>query len=305
MKKGLLFLVFGLGLVVGARAQNWALPSSTWLTTYFWMSPPSFGTIKVEKDTLVDGIVCQKLGKYVPLYTYSFNDTVYFFFDGRFRSMYYFNANIGDTVSYWNTYLACTPRDTIIKAVVVGIDSIVLSNQTLRSFHTKIVRDSTGLTVSVWADTVTYTEKIGSNYIYPRLYPNCLIDGDSYGICDYGDSTITGFYAGLNQGCLTGIPQSAIQNPQFEIHPNPATTTVTITTPEGAESATLTVTDLTGRVVLNPERVWNPFGVAPKTVVLSTGNLPNGIYLVTLTCLSGRQAGAGGASATKKLIIQN
>ena len=207
-------------------AQNWALPSSSWTYAYAWMSPVSYFTISGVKDTTVDGIFCKKIGQSTPYYSYESNDTVFFFLNGQFRSTYYFNANVGDTVSFYNSTLLCSPRDTIVKAIITSIDSIVLSNQILKRFYPTTVLDSTGLTLS--SQLSPYIEKIGGNYIYPYFYTNCTFDQEYYNICSYSDSTISNYYLSQNDSCLSTSVVDIYGNKVVKIYPNPTDNFITI-----------------------------------------------------------------------------
>ncbi len=79
-------------------------------------------------------------------------------------------------------------------------------------------------------------------------------------------------------------------NASFSLRPNPATTSVTITTTNEMAGSTITVTDIMGRKVLAAL-------LSTANHQLSTGAFAKGVYLVTIT-------GASGGSATKKLIIE-
>src|ERR1043165_1844818 len=234
MRKGLLFLVYCFILFL-AKAQDWALPSSSWLcTTYDWQLQTVHYTMKVEKDTTLLGIPCKKLRRYDGYslytdvtYTYLANDTVFFHLYGAFRPTYYFNAHVGDTISYFDSPNTHWCADSIVKARIFAIDTILVSGQELRSFHS-VVFPNPGGNGHAYPDTLVYTEKIGCHYIYPIFTHSCVSDETLDNICDYGDSTIAGFYAGLNQGCLTGIKKIEAANELLHIIPNPATSTVNL-----------------------------------------------------------------------------
>lgn len=96
----------------------------------------------------------------------------------------------------------------------------------------------------------------------------------------------------------TGI--TPIRNPQseFRISPNPASNTVTITVDESmlgslptGQAGTATITDVTGRGIIN-------YKLEKINTQLQTGNLANGVYLVTIT-------GTGGSSTTEKLVVSH
>jgi fimbrial isopeptide formation D2 family protein len=87
---------------------------------------------------------------------------------------------------------------------------------------------------------------------------------------------------------VTGIPQSSIATPQFEIFPNPASNNATISVDESMLGKTITVSDVTGRTVLQ-SKIQNL-----KSKIDCTG-WASGVYLVRLT-------NREGLSAVRKLV---
>ena len=107
-----------------------------------------------------------------------------------------------------------------------------------------------------------------------RVYPDCAVQ-----------------YVG-SWGTPLQHPTSIIEpttNNFFSISPNPATTSVSITTGDEVIGSTITVTDITGRKVLAAQ-------LSTQNSALTTSNFANGVYLLTLTTTSGQ-------AATKKLVI--
>ena len=100
------------------------------------------------------------------------------------------------------------------------------------------------------------------------------------------------FGSGYELWKLTTTPSSVLEQDILQatkISPNPASNTVTISIDESMINSTATVTDVTGRGIIN-------YKLEMINTPVQTGGLANGIYLVTIT-------GTGGGSATKKLII--
>lgn len=85
------------------------------------------------------------------------------------------------------------------EGIVTKIDTLVLSNQFIRSFHTTLlVRDTVIqgdiLPMYQWKN-FTYTEKIGSSYIYPYFFDApCYKEKKVIEVCNYADTTIADFY---------------------------------------------------------------------------------------------------------------
>ncbi len=77
----------------------------------------------------------------------------------------------------------------------------------------------------------------------------------------------------------------------FTISPNPAKNQLTLTTDESSTDATVTITDLRGKIIL--ERA-----IATQNLRINTEHFSAGVYFITLT-------GHEGQKATKQLIIQH
>lgn len=295
MKKILLAFLF-IAQIFFVNGQQWALPSSTWLCTSFdQMYGEVTFVMKIDKDTVVANMPCKKFNrpgyyKYSgDLYTYEANDTVFFFLKGRFRPTYCFNVSVGDTVSYFDGWDWGNNGDTTVDARVFKVDTVIIDGQSLRSFHTVILPEMNGL-MRVRQDTLTYTEKIGCYSVYPQFWHLNTFDEVIDMICDYGDSTFSGFYAGLNQGCLSSIGNMPSDNVNFELSPNPATSFVTITADNTLLGNLLYIRDISGHLVYETRLI-------SATTKLSTETLPCGLYFINID--------RGGYIKTQKLLIQH
>lgn len=274
MKKHILLLTMTV-LTFSASAQNWALPSSKWTINYAWLSPVYYYTLKVEGDTVVDGVSCKKIGAFNPLYTYESNDTVYIRLNGKFRPTYYFNASVGDTISFYDANQC--GGDSIVHAVVDEIDSIDVGNKFLKRFKSIITdRDST----SIYGDlTYTYIENVGSNYLYPYLYCTNIFDQESIGICDYGDSTIQNFYVFHNNCVSVSIDEVNFTDKEISVFPNPFSDELSVQYSDDKFISALSVFDLTGRTLKNISRTSNKIDLQ---------DLPNGNYILDVHLMDGQ-----------------
>lgn len=272
--------IFILGFVlfsINTNAQKWALPSSTWVISFAQTSPVYNYEVKVEGDTIIDGVSCVRIGNSSPpIFTYESNDTVYFYMDGKFRATYYFNATINDTISFYNAnyFDGQCSIDSIVYAVVDSIDSVDVGNKFLKKFHCTIMGDSS---VLEW-NNFNYTEFIGSNYIYPYLYCPNFFDQESLAICDYGDSTIQDFSAFKND-CFSTVSINELenQNIQISIYPNPVADFLNIQLDLDfkTENHILTIRNTMGRIV-------QEFSVNHGENQLDINHLPSGVYFATL-----------------------
>jgi hypothetical protein len=114
------------------------------------------------------------------------------------------------------------------------------------------------------------------HYVFEDLLPgvyNYIIYAESYKDFD-GSVEITDSDVELN---IMLEPELSVQNiafSEFQVYPNPASTYF-MADFSGTESALLTVTDLTGRIILQRS-------LEAGTTRIETNRLPSGIYIVTL-----------------------
>ncbi|MES2619496.1 MAG: PKD domain-containing protein [Bacteroidota bacterium] len=155
------------------------------------------------------------------------------------------------------------------------------------------------LTDYLWefGDGATSPQQFPSHsYSQPGQYHVCLTVSGADCTNTYCDSsfyvfkTEAGLMSQLNiLNPATGIHQSAIDIPQFGIHPNPASTNVTISIDESMLGSTATVTDVTGRKMAAVQLVTS-------NLQLATDHFANGVYFVTVSNEEER-------SFTKKLVV--
>lgn len=276
-----ILITFLLLISASVSAQKWALPSSTWIVSYSWISPTYYSTIKVEGDTIIDGISCKKIGNSSPIYTYESNDTAYIYIAGKFRPTYYFDAHVGDTISFYNANYSdgFCGIDSIVYAVIDKIDSIDVGNKFLRKFCSTIIGD----TSMPNCNGFSYTEFIGSNYIFPYLYCPDIVDQESYGICDYGDSTIQNFYAFQNN-CLN-VSVDEIANPieHVTIYPIPVKDQLSIVLlTEKAKS--ISVFDVHGKKLMAVNTL-----IAPNNFKLDLHDFNSGMYFLHILLPNGQR----------------
>ena len=199
MKQKLILVSVLCLLYSSSYAQKWALPSSKWkYITYTFGGLIDSVVWSVEKDTVVLNVNCKKLScnHNVVAFTYLSGDTVYMIPPNigggssisYFLPYYYFGANQGDHIYVQNIDYGCSGGTTYI---VDTIERLIFGADTLKSYRLK---------ENGYLQNYRFIEKIGAfttwlgwleGYIYP--HHNCL-DEAGFRFCNYGDSTIAGFW---------------------------------------------------------------------------------------------------------------
>ncbi len=147
----LLVILFGLNLVKG---QVWVQPGAVWHYDY-WLPLNGFDKMEYEKDTLIQGRICQKittmdywfvknhLGQTVLIgpsklkdqFTSVSGDTVFWWNNNNFFVLYNFGASIGDNwvvsvVNPGGTYAEC---DDTSRIFVTDTGSVVINSVRYRT----------------------------------------------------------------------------------------------------------------------------------------------------------------------------
>ncbi|MBX2910440.1 MAG: T9SS type A sorting domain-containing protein [Chitinophagales bacterium] len=247
MKKIILILFF-LWSIIG-NAQNWCPAGATWMYDYIGFNAHGYFKVTYDGDTIIGGIYSKRLtstyriktiiacnpqnpkdcittidtGTDREYYTYFSNDTVFFYYDGAFRSVLYFNAKAGDTLSIFGRHLC---SDSIINLVVDSIGKIPVNGDSLRFYiaHAIVPSQNTILL----GDTIKVIEKIGviqtNNERYFTQIPvfSCgIIPESNFNFTCYKDSLLPSFPKGAdcNDRLLSATTVSSIS---YSIYPNPS-----------------------------------------------------------------------------------
>ncbi|MBX2910439.1 MAG: T9SS type A sorting domain-containing protein [Chitinophagales bacterium] len=218
----------------GMEAQKWAHSSSIWKIQEVWFFGSEmftdFYNISIEKDTVVLGETCKKLSN--GFVTFERNDTVFALYNDTFRSVMYFNAQVGDTVAIFDYVGKVRWRITsdesadTVWAVISKVDSIDVENKYLKKFFFDIFSP----TSVRWEGAHSYSENMGGGFIFPYFYYDFMYEQPGFGTCDYGDSTIQDFWV-YNNLCTRTIGISENSELNISIYPNPAHSQINITSP--------------------------------------------------------------------------
>ena len=280
MKTIYIVTLFILFFSVKTNAQNWALPSSKWTQTIFnpWNGSIYPVDFFVQKDTVVQSVSCTKIVgdtfNYHPniIYTYLSGDTAYMFVNGSFKPMLYFGAHVGDILLFYTDSTNGFTGIQYLHGRVDSINTILVNGQNIKQFNVSII-DTIPSQIS--PRQLVYTEKLGFMYTYPSLFYqlfSSVVDANSYGVCNYGDSTINGFWLYRDSNCRTNVGIEDVSNDgSLSVYPSPASDYLHIQTTLGQYHIRLF--DLAGREL----------SYAMNNDEMDIRNLSSGIYFITVS----------------------
>jgi len=238
--KRLILPVFLL-IAFSVNAQKWLSSTAKWSYSHY----NNFGggfyeentTANVLGDTIIGGQLCQVIqwngaNLFPPAnyYTYQVNDSIFFLLDNAFVLAFRTKMNIGDTL-----FLKRPSVDTAICQATnlyyrYRLDSIATYPKSVAPLNAYYF--SRADTFKQWAGTnICFVEKIGFNCLPYPYVPACIFDGSNFDLCNYGDSTISGFWMNPNiKACETvGIKEPKSNQVVYSISPNPVSSVFTIT----------------------------------------------------------------------------
>jgi hypothetical protein len=285
MKSTILF--FALFFSSLSFAQNWAPAGAKWHYTYIGFSS-GYVQIAYVGDTIIAGQTCQKLQKtfnglqfgvtptsyiFDTSYTYENNGVVYVLEQNQWKTLYNFNATIGE---HWPMaplpeFGGCT-ENSQLKVLATGTK--VINAQTLKYLVVDFCNPD--LTSQGFQDTII--EKIGFTGSYMLPFDMCTMafDGNEGGpfrcYSDDNFSTYKPFYA---NDCeyLVGVEENQMR--ELTIFPNPSAGKFTIEAPLEAGQV-IALFDLNGQLVYRQLLINSGFS---QTLDIE---LNPGIYLVQL-----------------------
>lgn len=221
--------------------QHWLEPTARWNYSVYWFTPSGSVTVQIDKDTIIEQHHCQVLrlknhsivlSKTYPdvLYTYVENDTINYYVDYKFRPTIDLNAKLGDTLKLFTKDLipsdTCYTSDSLQIYLVDSIFQTAVDTFNLKTFRCRKVDIVLGMSEP---NQFIFSEKIGFwNYPYPII--GCNTDPVFPALCNYGDSTISGFWMFPNiKTCeAVGIEELSSKQVVFSISPNPSSSTFTL-----------------------------------------------------------------------------
>lgn len=292
MKTYILFFAL-LFATLSASAQVWAPAGATWYYDWIEWATDGYAKIHYTTDSVVGGKLCKVLeienhtydwtthtyhdGVLGYEYTYLENNIVYYYRFGHFYTLYDFSSAPGTTwsVAGWEQGFPCDSTGTVV------LDSTGVT--TINSFPLKYLKVSPGQN-SGWEFMDKIIERIGClGYMFPG--PNCVIDIPGPGqLRCYSDNEF-GLYQRpvFPPACdyIIGMDDRPRGFNEVNIYPVPASTAITV---EVAGQFTgrlgIEISDITGIKIKSLD------SEDAKTVIV-TEDLPDGIYLLTITSRNG------------------
>ncbi|HRG89628.1 MAG TPA: T9SS type A sorting domain-containing protein [Chitinophagales bacterium] len=296
MKGNYLLLLFCCIAFFGRAQTSFARQGAHWCTNYLSLGGIQYGEPWSAVDTVIMGIPCSYVGNYG---LFVKNDTVYRILqDGSILFVYDYSAHKGDV---WKIelrpqdYEYFEPNYTQINVLIDSAYTINVRGQILRVFNTSVI-DTINQFSIFHLDNVV--EGVGGSHSF-LPGPWGLVDlGVPYLQC-YQDSMTGAFIFSNNNDslylldsciCHVWMGQNEMKESiKFSVSPNPAGNMVTVLIDEYTTEAIVSILDLTGRKIIHSQLLHG-------TTQLSTENLPNGLYFVTVK--------SGHNTSTRRLVIQ-
>jgi hypothetical protein len=293
MKPLLLSLLLSFSFLV--QAQNWCPPGAVWHYDVAALVAGGYSTFTYEKDTLLDGEACKKImvsGRYYPvdptnnqdpLFTFQRNDTVYYHYAGSFRPVFFWGAQLGDTIQYFNNEIFNC--DSIVQLLVDSVGTTVINNDTLRFYRTiNVGGDTANTTNPIYPHQILAIERLGAVNAFPIPFYLCYTDGNDYNLRCYSDSTFALYQTNPAIDCdyLYNSISQLEQSNNITLYPNPATNQLNISI-EGQTIAQYQILDYTGKMVLSNQSNNSDLSI-------DVSELVQGVYLIRLELKNGQYA---------------
>ncbi|MFN8277221.1 MAG: T9SS type A sorting domain-containing protein [Chitinophagales bacterium] len=295
------FLLTAIMICAGlADAQNWCPPGAAWTYNFYSMSVSGYEKLIYEKDTVISSQPCKKLsGSLVipnsifpgapptgidtlavsPIFTFSQGDTVYAFYKQQFRPIYFFNAQIGDTLALYNPNVIHFGCDTLVKQVVDSTGIVVINNDTLRYYVTRVITGN-----NIYGGLTRIVEKLGAlNCHFIPVY-TCYIDGEGYSLRCYDDNNFATYQTDPRTDCsyiTTGLQD--LENNANYVAPNPARNFLNIKRSRHEEIERICIYSIFGQLQKRMDKIDD---TALSTIDISA--FPDGTYFLQLLSPSGQ-----------------
>ncbi len=285
MKNPTLLICILLGLSTQVSAQNFGAIGTQWhySSHAYGACPGNCEYIHLESvlDTVINGQAVHKITQtqyrsvgdtlyFDPIYLYEQSDTVFMwdFERERFLTTHIFNGEVGDTlVLDAPEYMEWT--DTIYRLVILDITEVTVDGVTLKKYGTSALDEFQFYNGGYFMDRIG-----GLDYFFPRAVIIPEADGP---IRCYSDADIdTSFQQVACDHILIISVDELTENEGITIHPNPASTTINISSTQPVERIELH--DMLGKQAM-----------ATQHTTLDLSALPEGQYVVTIVLTNGQR----------------
>lgn len=303
MKKfNLILCLFTFSNIVSGQ-QPWIPNGAEWHYGFDRANPAlNYGYIKISQigDTVILGKSCKVLdqwevnyhwypspgiseGSKGHVYTYSDNDKVYTYRNGKFYTLYDFSAVAGDTwtVCWYGNIFSDTGQ------VIVNSTGLAFINgETLRSFNVSRTPES-----CVGWYNATIVERIGcisNEYLFPDYSFECVADVqiNGYFRCYKDDSFPLYSVTGSDSICeyiWTGTNEKETNENNIIITPNPADNFINVNIKRGnSKNVLLSLFSSDGRCVI-PKTTFHA-----TAILLDVSMLSPGFYILNVTFHEGK-----------------
>ncbi|GAA4450632.1 hypothetical protein [Rurimicrobium arvi] len=287
MKK-LVFVLFLFSFWFSAIAQtvSYAPPGANWHSFNSNYSESEYFWNRYEKDTLIEGHLCSKIGGYIikaltPAlkdtisnsvdFVYTGTDTIFYFntYYSRFFPLYILNVKAGDSIKYHVPYPL--GKDTMFRVKIHSVDTVYISGRSLRRY---IAEPASG---TDYFEIPVFIERIGPVYATSPVIPTQFIrpsDSQPYLRC-YHDHEIDSNLRPMGiDMCDYAKPLSTeefIYPLSPRLFPNPAREQSELQFPE-VSSGTLMIIGSEGRIVYT-ENIADQ-----RTFTLKLSSFSPGVY---------------------------
>ena len=262
----------------------------------FYVSGSGFYKIEIGTDTLIQNINCQKylIKKYTfyqqpggiylkgPIidlpheYTYSSGDTIFYYKNNKFYTLFNFNASVGDMWVVNDELIPFPSCDSISRVEVIDTGSIMINGVIRRKI---LLHTIEGSPIGIDGWIIENIGPIGSQYLFPTGR-NC---NDSTVICFeqqsfkcYQDSLI-GLFNPSAIDCeylLNHVGVEETKNQTFRIFPNPTSDFVNIEF-KGTGKYELTLFDQNGKIIISKK-------LTKKKERINLAGFSHGVYTLRI-----------------------
>lgn len=254
-----LFLVFS-SFPIACQAQTWVQHDATWHYDFWNVASGGFYKLSYSEDTLIGGTLCQRIdtkkytfisdqfgtiqlqdsSQFAPQYTYTNGDTVFYWNDNQFFTLFNFGANIGDQwligTSNPQAFGVCSDSSFV---EVIDAGSVTIHSTNYRTITLATV-DSSAIGLSgVFVERFGFLDSNQAFLPFPRTM-NCNGDVIEYDILTFKcfeDDSLS-LYNPSGEDCeyyLTHLDLEELPKNNVTVHPNPFREWINISTSTSGE----------------------------------------------------------------------